>query len=416
MNNDSVPGILSVALIFIVDYPLSEFVYIGFFCLFCTMKRAYLSIGSNLGDKIQNLQNAITRLEKDNRLKVAACSRVYQTPAWGFTGDDFLNACIAVETDFQPPELLHHILHTEKMLGRIRTKEKGYHPRTIDIDILFYEDEIIRQNELIIPHPRIADRRFVLQPLADIAPGKIHPELKKTVGQLLETCADKSDITITRHSLQAEKENPFSSFNYIAIEGNIGSGKTSLATMIAEDFNGKLILERFADNPFLPKFYKDQHRYAFPLEMSFLADRYQQFTDDTSQPDLFKNFMVSDYDIFKSLIFARVTLGEDEFRLYRKLFDIMYKEVIKPDIYVYLYQDTERLLQNIRKRGRKYEQDIPDNYLEKINKGYFDFIRTHQYENVLILDISDLDFVQNKNDYKIIIDKIHHFKDKMQKL
>lgn len=380
------------------------------------MKRAYLSIGSNLGNKIQNLQNALSRLERDNRLKVLSCSQVYRTPAWGFTGDDFLNACIATETTLQPLELLHHILETEKSLGRVRTKEKGYQPRIVDIDILFYEDETIKSDELMAPHPEISNRRFVLQPLADIAPGKIHPELKKTVSQLLEECADKSDITVTDHKLQTERENPFSSLNYIAIEGNIGSGKTTLATKIAEDFSGKLILERFADNPFLPKFYKDQSRYAFPLEMSFLADRYQQFTDDTSQPDLFKNFMVSDYDIFKSLIFAKVTLGEDEFRLYRKLFDIMYNEVIKPDIYVYLYQNTEKLLQNIKKRGRKYEQDIPNDYLEKINKGYLDFIKTHQYQNVLILDISDLDFVQNKNDYEIVIDKIHGFKDKVRKL
>src|SRR5690606_31165338 len=115
------------------------------------------------------------------------------------------------------------------------------------------------------------------------------------------------------HNLKPVGKNPFASLHYLAIEGNIGSGKTTLATKIAEDFNGKLILERFADNPFLPKFYEDRNRYAFPLEMSFLADRYQQFTDDTSQPDLFSNFMVSDYDIFKSLIFANVTLAEDEF-------------------------------------------------------------------------------------------------------
>lgn len=375
------------------------------------MKRAYLSIGSNLGNKIQNLQNAVTHLEKSNDLKVTACSGVYQTPAWGFSGEDFLNACIAVETSMQPRKLLFHILETEKNLGRVRSGEKGYQPRTIDIDILFYEGETIALDNLVIPHPQIPNRRFVLCPLADIAPGKIHPELQKTVTQLLEECPDSSEIDRTTYGLRPAKENPFASLHYIAIEGNIGSGKTTLATKIAEDFNGKLILERFADNPFLPKFYEDRNRYAFPLEMSFLADRYQQFTDDTSQPDLFKNFMVSDYDIFKSLIFANVTLAEDEFRLYRKLFELMYREVTKPDIYVYLYQNTDKLLQNIKKRGRKYEQNIPPDYLEKINKGYLDFIKTHQYQNVLILDVSELDFVQNKNDYYYLIDKIHNFKD-----
>lgn len=160
---------------------------------------------------------------------------------------------------------------------------------------------------------------------------------------------------------------------------------------------------------FLPKFYEDQSRYAFPLEMSFLADRYQQFTDDTSQLDLFKNFMVSDYDIFKSLIFAKVTLQEEEFNLYRKLFDFMYKEVIKPNVYAYLYQNTERLLDNIKKRGRSYEQNIAPDYLEKINRGYLDFIKSYPSQNSLIIDISNLDFVAVKEDYESILDQIQEF-------
>ena len=176
--------------------------------------------------------------------------------------------------------------------------------------------------------------------------------------------------------------------------------------MMAEDFNAKTVYERFADNPFLPKFYKDQNRYAFPLEMSFLADRYQQIADDLSQLDLFKDFVVADYHIFKSLIFAKVTLAEDEFRLYNTLFSIIYREMPKPDLYIYLYQNTERLLQNIRKRGRSYEQEIPAAYLEKINNGYLDFIKTQQNLNVLVLDVSDLDFVKNQSDYIYILNEI----------
>jgi len=165
-------------------------------------------------------------------------------------------------------------------------------------------------------------------------------------------------------------------------------------------------LERFADNPFLPKFYKDQNRYAFPLEMSFLADRYQQLSDDLSQFDLFKDFVVADYHIFKSLIFAKVTLQEDEYRLYKTLFDIIYKEMPKPDLYVYLYQNTERLLKNIKKRGRSYEQEIPAEYLEKINHGYLDYIKSQTDLNVLVIDVSDFDFVKKQNDYLKILDAI----------
>jgi deoxyguanosine kinase len=178
---------------------------------------------------------------------------------------------------------------------------------------------------------------------------------------------------------------------------------------MSDEFNAKIVLERFADNPFLPKFYKDEERYAFPLEMSFLADRYQQLSDDLAQFDLFKNFIVSDYYIFKSLIFAQVTLQNDEYKLYRKMFDLMYKEIVKPDLYVYLYQNTERLLKNIQKRGREYEQDIEAAYLEKIHDGYTNFIKTQQDLNILVIDVSELDFVNNKVDYKTILNQIKDY-------
>jgi deoxyadenosine/deoxycytidine kinase len=179
-----------------------------------------------------------------------------------------------------------------------------------------------------------------------------------------------------------------------------------LATKIAQDFNAKTVLERFADNPFLPKFYEDQNRYAFPLEMSFLADRYKQLSDDLAQFDLFKDFIVADYHIFKSLIFAKITLSEEEYRLYRTLFDIVYREMPKPDLYVYLYQNSERLLQNIKKRGRSYEQKIPASYLDKINKGYLDYIKSQTELNVLIIDVSNLDFVKNQEDYLYVLNEI----------
>jgi len=156
----------------------------------------------------------------------------------------------------------------------------------------------------------------------------------------------------------------------------------------------------------LPKFYKDQNRYAFPLEMSFLADRYQQLSDDLAQFDLFKDFIVADYHIFKSLIFAKITLAEDEYRLYRNLFDIIYKEMPKPDLYVYLYQNTGRLLENIKKRGRTYEQNITAEYLDKINIGYLEYIKSQIDLNVLIIDVSDRDFVKRHEDYIFVLDEI----------
>ena len=233
-----------------------------------------------------------------------------------------------------------------------------------------------------------------------------HPKDNQSISEILSNCLDKSDCNSIYTLINPIENMDFKNCNYIAVEGNIGAGKTTLARKIAEDFNAKTVLERFADNPFLPKFYKDQNRYAFPLEMSFLADRYQQISDDLAQFDLFKDFIVADYHIFKSLIFAKVTLSEDEFRLYKTLFDIIYKEMPKPDLYIYLYQDTDRLLQNIKRRGRNYEQEIPAEYLEKINNGYLDYIKTQKDLNVLVIDVSELDFVKNQSDYIFILDEI----------
>jgi len=195
-------------------------------------------------------------------------------------------------------------------------------------------------------------------------------------------------------------------YNYIAIEGNIGAGKTSLATRISQQFNAQLILEQFDDNPFLPGFYKDPDKYSFPLELSFLAERYQQLKEQLAQSDLFKTFVISDYFINKSLIFAQKTLQTDEFNLYSKLFNIMNSSLPKPDLLVYLFLEIDRLRSNITKRGRDYEQQIEKSYLEKIQSGYFDFIRQQQNMRILIIDTNNIDFVNNPKDYKTIVDVI----------
>ena len=369
---------------------------------------SYLSLGSNLGNRAHFLQQAVFRLqEKAGNIK--QISKVYETEAWGFNSDKFLNICVELETTLSPNELLKTILKIEKTLGRKREKRDSYEARTIDIDILYYSFEIFETEDLTLPHPGLHLRRFVLKPLSDIAPQFYHPILIKDTRNLLQECKDKSVPEKTNHRLFKDRASLFTGLNFIAIEGNIGAGKTTLANKIAKDFNAKLVLERFADNPFLPKFYEDQARYAFPLEMSFLADRYQQFTDDTTQFDLFRQFMVSDYDIYKSLIFAKITLQQDEFSLYRKLFNFMYREVKKPKIYVYLYQTTERLLENIRKRGRDYEKNITPDYLDKINRGYFDFIKSYPEQNNLVLDLSERDFVDVEADYQFVLDEIQKF-------
>ncbi|MFT4771741.1 MAG: deoxyguanosine kinase [Cryomorphaceae bacterium] len=196
-------------------------------------------------------------------------------------------------------------------------------------------------------------------------------------------------------------------YNYIAVEGNIGSGKTTLAHKLASDFNAELVLEQFADNEFLPKFYAEPRRYAFTLEMSFLAERYSQLSGLGSDRNLFSSVRISDYMLSKSLIFAASNLNEDELRLFRKVFDIMFKTVPTPDLLVYLYSDTKRLLQNIRIRGRRYEQSIEEEYLGRVQAKYLDFLRKQANNmRVLILDVSEVDFVKDQLVYEKLLSVI----------
>ena len=371
-----------------------------------SLQKIFISLGTNQGDRLQNLQKAVDGLY-DRIGNITAISPIYETGSWGFDSADFLNCCVSVTSYLSPELLLKELQQLEIDLGRSEKTTTTYEARCIDIDILFYNDEIVDANTLTIPHKAIQDRGFVLAPLSAIASEFKHPILKRTIVELFKNCSDDSKVVLSQEELVNPYDaHQFSKFNFIVIEGNIGSGKTSLVHKIAEDFNAKYILERFADNAFLPKFYEDQERFAFPLEMSFLADRYKQLSEDIAQYDLFKEFVVADYHISKSLTFAKVTLPEDEFALYRKFFNVIYKDMQQPDVYVYLYQNTERLLKNIEKRGRSYEQDIQPDYLENINKGYVEFIKSQPQLNVKIIDVSELDFVKNRKDYIHILKQI----------
>ena len=364
-----------------------------------------LSLGSNLGNRLENIEESI-RLIHQKAGTIIKVSKLYESPAWGFESDAFYNCALVLHTLKSAQEILSDIHGIENQMGRERGDASGYQARIIDIDLIAFNEEIIDAENLKVPHPHMENRLFVLLPMRDLELDWRHPILQKFLPDLLRLSEDKSLCKIVQKLENPLDKVKLDSYNYIAIEGNIGAGKTTLATKIADDFNAKTVLERFADNPFLPKFYQDQNRYAFPLEMSFLADRYQQISDDLAQFDLFKDFIIADYHIFKSLIFAKVTLTDDEYRLYRKLFEIIYKEMPKPDLYIYLYQNTERLLENIKLRGRSYEQEIPAEYLDKINKGYLDYIKSQTDLNVLIIDVSDRDFVKNQEDYAFILEEI----------
>jgi deoxyadenosine/deoxycytidine kinase len=202
-------------------------------------------------------------------------------------------------------------------------------------------------------------------------------------------------------------------YKYIVIEGNIGVGKTSLSKKIAEEYSANLILEQFEDNPFLPKFYYNPEKYSFHVELSFLASRYHQLVNELPYKNLFKTFTLADFYFIKSLIFAGVTLPENEFNLYRQIFNIIYKSLPKPDLYVYLHAEPKKLMKNIEKRGRDYEQSLDENYLQRIQDAYFEFMRKQNEFPIVIIDANKLDFITKQSDYEAV--KHYIFKQKYQK-
>ena len=365
----------------------------------------YIALGSNLGDRYASLQSAVEFCFLEIG-PIEKLSRIYECEAQGFVGPSFYNACIALQSMLSPKQVLDKLLLFEIQEGRQRNRE-NYTSRSIDLDILMVDDLVVENKNLIVPHPKMHLRDFVLRPLSDIAPELVHPKLDCSTKELLSQLAQTSNLELVNLWLK----NPSDRYampdgQYLAIEGNIGAGKTSLAQLISTAFNAHLVLERFSENPFLPRFYKNPKRYAFSLEMSFLAERYQQINDDLSQLDLFSRFVVSDYFVFKSLIFSKVTLSEDEFSLYRKLFDILYKDTPKPDLYVYLHQSIDQLKLNIENRGREYESSIQADYLQRINDSYLEYLRTQQSFPVKIIDLTGIDFVNNRQDYLKILKEI----------
>jgi deoxyadenosine/deoxycytidine kinase len=194
-------------------------------------------------------------------------------------------------------------------------------------------------------------------------------------------------------------------YTFITIEGNIGAGKTTLAHLLSKHYNARLVLEQFADNPFLPKFYENPQQYAFPLELFFMAERFKQLKELIQQKDLFQNLTISDYLFTKCLLFAKINLSEEEFRLYQRLFDIMYQQLVQPEILIYLHAPVNKLQQNIKKRNRPYEQRIPDDYLFSIQETYTHYIKQHNIKT-LFVDASNADFLGNEKHLNIIKDAL----------
>ncbi|MGN6266462.1 MAG: deoxynucleoside kinase [Ginsengibacter sp.] len=194
-------------------------------------------------------------------------------------------------------------------------------------------------------------------------------------------------------------------YNFITIEGNIGAGKTTLAHLLSKHFNARLILEEFAENPFLSKFYENRQQYAFPLELFFMAERYKQLKELLQTKDLFQNITISDYLFTKCLLFAKVNLPEQEFSLYQKLFDIINPQLIQPDLLIYLHAPISKLKENIKKRNRPYEQSISADYLFSLQQTYTEYIRQHKIKT-LFIDVSDADFLGNEKHFRTLVEAL----------
>ena len=322
----------------------------------------YLSIGSNLGDRLLHLQLALGMITY--RIgEVKLISSIVETPSWGFEGEAFYNACLGVETNLPPNEVLAHLLAIEEFLGRKRNQQKGYQSRTIDLDILLYDDLVLNTETLTLPHPRMHERNFVLAPLTEIAPDSKHPIKNITSRELFEISEDKTTAHRVETPLLHVKK-----LNHIAIEGNIGAGKTTFAQWLNKALGGRLLLENFYDNPYLEDFYRDPEKYALAVEKAFLNDRVQQqklfFNTQKPLP------VIADYCLEKSLLFAQQNLKKEDVTVYHREFKKMVATLPQPDVVFFLEQSITELQNNIKKRGRDFEQNIEKDYLEKIEQGY----------------------------------------------
>lgn len=321
------------------------------------MNTAFLCLGGNIGNRTTYI-NTSKKLLKQSSITIIGESSIYETEAWGSLSEKkYLNQVIKINTNLSVDKLLKIILETEKKLGRERNSDRNS-DRTIDIDILFYNDKIISKKNIEVPHPRLHLRKFVLKPLFEIEPNWMHPSLNLSITKLYENCKDKLKVTKFK-----EKNEPI----YICIEGNIGSGKTTLAKALSNELNAIFLPEEFEDNPLLPLFYEDRKLFAFPLEYSFLINRFKQLQVALNSKN---KLIISDYSLYKCLWFSKINLNNKDYLRFRKEFNVIASRIKKPDFIIHLNTSNENLQKNIRKRGRIYEKTITENYLEAISRQY----------------------------------------------
>ncbi len=376
--------------------------------------RVFVGLGANLGDRSAQLRTAIRVLAAEPEVRAAAVSPVYESAAHTLPGRSagappppYLNAVAELRTTLDPELLLALFERIERAAGR--TRSERWAPRPLDLDLLLYDDRVIRTAALAVPHPRLAERRFVLQPLADLAPDLVVPVLDAPVRDVLAVCPDAGPLRRTAHRLDAALQDaqPLlpDALRYVAVEGVIGAGKTSLARLLAERTGARLVLEEFDENPFLPDFYRDAVRWAFHTQLAFLASRFRQ-QKALAAPDLFHHATVADYTFDKDRIFAHITLGGDELQLYESLYGLMEPATPQPDLVVYLQSAPDRLMHNIAQRGRDYEKNMERGYIEELATAYDRYFTQYTSGPLLIVDATSIDFVNEPEDFERLVRQI----------
>ncbi len=366
----------------------------------------HLALGSNLDDREEHIQNALDAL-KAIAVSPVRKSKVYETaPVGPGQQAKYLNLVVRFSTRLEPRALLKFCADTETRLGR---RPRGrWAPREIDIDILSYGREIIHEEGLQVPHPSILDRQFVLVPLADLDPEFILPGFKETVSRQLQRCLEvqgPQDVAEYRPLPAAQMALP-ERIGYVAVEGVIGVGKSTLVRSLCERMGCMPLYEEFENNPFLSDFYKDKSRNAFQTQMFFFLSRFRQIQEVFHQQDLFRPQILSDYMFAKDKIFATLNLDENELNLYYKMADILERGLVKPDYAIYLQADTKTLMHRIRLRDRPYERNMDEAYIESLNRAYNAFFHYYSGSPLLIINTNNIDFVRNPDDLNLLVETI----------
>lgn len=369
-------------------------------------KTVWLALGSNVGDRAGHLRKALEML-REVSTGMFRVSRIYETEPLGpGVQEKYLNLCVRLTTILNPRQLLEFCKEAEERVGRI--PRGRWEPREIDIDILAYEGRVMREADLTLPHPHIPERQFVLVPLAEIDPDTVLPGHRDSVTRLLSHCREaQGPSPITEYRLlPAGSVSLPDHLRYVAIEGVIGAGKSTLVKLIGERLNGQTLYEEFENNPFLADFYKDRHRFAFQTQIFFLLSRFRQIQDYFQQQDLFRPQVISDYMFAKDKIFATQNLDENEMGLYQRLAGMMERQLPRPDYVVYLQADTKTLMSRIRMRDRDYERNMDEAYIESLNRAYNNYFHYYDASPLLIVNTNHIDFVRRQEDLNLLIEQI----------